>query len=415
MKRIISKIAASVLALSATSLAAYGEELRFTVWTGNDAHLAMLNGIAESFKEKHPDVTVRFETMPASDYTQKLTFQIAGGNVPDIGWIMEDAAPAFVNAGVLEEIGSVVRANEDYDFADFSEPAMGLWVKGEAVHGIPFSTSPLLIFYNKTMFDEAGVETPFELAQKGEWTLEKFQDVAKALADADNGAFGFEFKDGQGYDARMMHAVMPSIRANGGYAWADGDCGFDNPEAIAALEQIHDMIHVDKSIVPPGEQGDFFSGGAAMTVSQISRASKLSQGSFEWGLAPLPSGSAGASPAIGQAGISVFAQSPNKEIATEFLMHMTNEENVKVMSQFFPPARNSVLNSDGFVTGNALISPDFMKVVGEAIAGGSILPSHEKLPQIEAAMKPRMDTYWRPDADVAKAMSSVCSVVTPML
>ena len=57
-------------------------ELRFTVWTGNEAHLTMLNEIAESFKETHPDVTVRYETIPAGDYTQRLTFQLAGGNPP---------------------------------------------------------------------------------------------------------------------------------------------------------------------------------------------------------------------------------------------------------------------------------------------------------------------------------------------
>ncbi|WP_172299722.1 sugar ABC transporter substrate-binding protein [Pseudoruegeria sp. HB172150] len=394
---------------------ATAQELRFTVWTGNDAHLAMLNGIADTFRETHPDVTVRFETIPAADYTQKLTFQLAGGNIPDLGWIMEDAAPAFINAGVLEDVGEALRADADYDYGDFSEPAMGLWVDGDAVYGIPFSTSPLLIFYNKTMFDEAGVETPMELAQKGEWTLDKFQEVSKLLAEADNGAYGFEFKDGQGYDARMMHAIMPSIRANGGFAWRDGKCGFSEPEAIAAVKQLHDMIHVDHSIVPPGEQGDFFSGGAAMTVSQISRASKLAEGPFEWGLAPLPAGSAGESPAIGQAGIAVFAQGKNKEVATEFLAHMTNEENVKIMAQFFPPARKSILNSPDFVESNALIPPEQMAVVADAIANGSILPSHEKLPQIEAAMKPRMDTYWRPDADVEKAMADVCAVVTPQL
>ena len=43
----------------------------------------MLNGIAESFKATHPDVTVTFETIPPADYTQKLTFQLAGGNPPD--------------------------------------------------------------------------------------------------------------------------------------------------------------------------------------------------------------------------------------------------------------------------------------------------------------------------------------------
>ena len=50
--------------------------------------------------------------------------------------------------------------------------------------------------------------------------MAKFQEVAKKLTAA-NGKFGFEFKDGQGYDSRIMHALMPPIRAYGGDVWAE--------------------------------------------------------------------------------------------------------------------------------------------------------------------------------------------------
>ncbi|WP_026198392.1 extracellular solute-binding protein [Wenxinia marina] len=59
-----------------------------TVWTGSDAHLAMLNGIVEA----QPGVTVSFETVP-SDYVQKITLQLAGGNAPDVGRPARDLGP----------------------------------------------------------------------------------------------------------------------------------------------------------------------------------------------------------------------------------------------------------------------------------------------------------------------------------
>ncbi len=259
MKAARKSLAVSALALCLMSTQVLAEELRFTVWTGNEAHLKMLNGIADSFKATHPDVTVKFETIPPADYTQKLTFQIAGGNPPDLGWMMEDAAPTFVKAGVLTDIGPSIKAAEGYEFGDLSQAAMGLWQDGDKVYGIPFSTSPFMIYYNKAMFDKAGLEDPLALAAKGEWNMDKFQEVAKKLTEA-NGTWGFEFKDGEGYASRMMHALMPPIRAYGGDAWANGECGFDKPEAIAAVKQLHDMVFKDKSIVPPGEQGDYYSG-----------------------------------------------------------------------------------------------------------------------------------------------------------
>jgi multiple sugar transport system substrate-binding protein len=404
----------SALAVGLMSTSALAAELRVTIWTGNEAHLAMLNGFAESFKEKHPDVTVRYETIPPGDYTQKLTFQLAGGNPPDLGWMMEDAASTFANAGVLEDLAPTLNTAEGYDFDDFSEPALGLWAGEGKVWGVPFSTSPFVIFYNKDMFDKAGLEDPLQLAAKGEWDMTKFQEVAAKLKEA-NGKWGFEFKDGQGYDTRIMHALMPPIRAYGGDVWANKECGFDKPEAVAAVQQLHDMVFKDKSIVPPGETGDYFSGNAAMTINQISRASLMEKAGFPWGIAPLPTGPAGESPVIGQAGIVVFTAGRQKELAAEFIAHMTNQENVATMAQFFPPARNSVLSSDAFITSNKLIPAEQMKVVADAIAKGKVLPSHEKSPQILAAMKPRVDALWRAEANVEESLKAVCAAIQPLL
>lgn len=414
MKAALKGLAISALALGLMSSAALAAELRVTIWTGNDAHLAMLKGFAGSFKATHPDVTVRFETIPPGEYTQKLTFQLAGGNPPDLGWMMEDAASTFAKAGVLEDLAPTLNAAKGYDFADLSAPAMGLWQGNGKVWGVPFSTSPFVIFYNKTMFDKAGLETPLQLAAKGQWNMAKFQEVAAKLKQA-NGKWGFEFKDGQGYDTRIMHALMPPIRAYGGDVWANKECGFDKPDAVAAVQQLHDMVFKDKSIAPPGETGDYFSGNSAMTINQISRASLMGKAGFEWGIAPLPTGPAGESPVIGQAGIVLFAAGRQKDIAADFVAHMTNKENVATMAQFFPPARISVLNSPGFVSSNKLIPAEQMKVVANAIAKGKVLPSHEKSPQILAAMKPRIDALWRADANVEQSLKAVCTAIRAML
>jgi len=406
--------ATSTAALTLAGTAA-GQDLRVTVWTGNAAHLEMLNGFAESFTAARPGVSVTFETIPAADYTQRLTFQIAGGNAPDLGWIMEDAAPAFIDADVLVDVGPALRANADYDFADFSEPALGLWVKGDAVYGVPFSTSPFMTFFNRDLFAAAGLEDPLTLAERGEWTMEQMRASAAAIRAANPDVWGLEFKDGQGYASRFMHTMVPAIRAWGGDAWTGDTCGFASPEAVAGMTFLHEMVYQDRSVPPPGEIGDFFSGNAAMTVNQISRASVLAEAGFEWGIAPLPTGPAGPAMVIGQAGIGVFAGGSNQDLATEFLMHWTNRDNVETMARFFPPARQSVLDGDVFVSGNPLIPAEQMRHVAEAIAGGQVLPSHPRNPQILAAMAPRVDVMWRPDADMPSALAAICDAIAPQL
>ena len=411
IKRLI--IATALTGTLASASAA--EELRFTVWTGSEAHLAMLNGIAESFAETHPDVTVQFDTIPFGDYVQKLTLQLAGGNPPDLGWLLESSAPAFVNAGVLEDVSDTLTAADDYNYADFSKPAMGLWTKDDAVYGIPFSTSPFLIYFNKTLYDEAGLETPAERAADGTWTWEQLKSDAAALRNADTGVWGYETVDGQGYGARVMHNLMPIVRAYGGEAWTDGACTLDSPESAEAVQLFHDMVYADQSTVPPGEQGDFFSGNAALTMTQISRVTKLADVGFDWGIAPLPSGPAGEASTVGQAAVVAFAQGKNKEVAAEFLAHMTSAENVAKMAEFFPPARVSVLESDAFLSSNPAVTPEQMEIVAAGIEDGSVLPSHERYPQIEAASRPDFDALWAADADVPAVLARLCDDIDPLL
>ncbi|WP_206078334.1 sugar ABC transporter substrate-binding protein [Poseidonocella sp. HB161398] len=408
-------IGASALMAGMLGTTAMAEELRFTVWTGSDAHLAMLDGIAASYTEKHPDVTVRFETIPFADYVQKITLQLAGGNPPDLGWLLENSAPTFVDAGVLLDVSDTLKDTDGYDFDDLSQAAMGLWQEGGAVYGVPFSTSPFIIYYNASLYDAAGLEHPDVLAAKGEWTWERLKQDAAALADAEEGVWGFQSVDGQGYGGRVIHTLIPMIRSYGGAAWEDGTCGLSSDEAVEAVALYHDMIFKDRSAVPPGEQGDFFTGNAALTVTQLSRVSKLSDAGFDWGIAPLPSGPAGAVSVIGQAAVVAFAQGSQTELAADFLAHMTRPENVAVMAEFFPPARLSVLEDEAFLSSNAAVTSAQMKIVAEGIANGSVAPGHIAYPQIESAMRPKFDALWKPDADVKAVLEDVCAAIEPLL
>lgn len=392
--------------------------LRMTVWSGSEEHLALLNGFADAYKEEHPNVSVQFDVIPFGDYVQKVTIQLAGGNPPDLGWLTEASAPAFISAGVLEDLGPAIRDDADYNFADFSEPAMQLWVDGDAVYGVPFSTSPFITYFNRDMFGAAGLTAPDELAEQGAWTWDALKEAAATMAEtAPAGTYGFESVDGQGYSERVWHTLMPIIRAYGGEAWDETgtECRLSAPEAVEAVTLYHDMIFGDRSVVPPGEQGDFFTGNAAMTVNQLSRVSKLEGATFEWGVAPLPSGPTGEIAVIGQAALVVFKNSPNADVARDFLAFMTNQENVAAMAAYFPPARTSVLASDAFLTANPLVTAEQMEIVAQGIERGIVLPSHPNYPQIEATALPIFDQLWRPDADVQAVFDEVCTAITPLL
>ena len=394
-------------------------ELTITTWTGNESQLAMFNEIAEAYKVDHPNVGVTFTTIPFEDYVSKVTIQLAGSNPPDAGWIVDSTAPTFVNAGVLKDLRPTLEEFPEYDLADFAEGPMNLWVKDDAIYGVPFSTSPYIIYYNRDLFAEAGMETPDVLIEKGEWTWDALRVAAKAIAEATpDTVYGFESYGGGIYGARLWNTMGPLMKAYGGEAWdaAGKLCTINSPEAVAAFKFIHEMTFEDESAVPPGEVADFFAGNAGMTIAQLGRTAVLADAAFEWGIAPLPSGPAGYNPTVGQAAFVVFNAGRNVDIAADFVAFLTTKTNVTKMSTYFPPARKSIINSEDFLNSNPLVSPESMALaIVPSIESGTVEVVHENYPKIDLAARGVLDQFWVLGANAQKILDDTCEAIQPYM
>lgn len=409
-------LALSLIVMSAVGVAAQDAvSLRFTVWVGPGAAMDMLNGISADYTEANPNVTVSFDTITFSEYTSQLVLQLAGSNPPDGGWILENTAPQFVESGVITDLTPTLMAYPDYNFDDLEEAALGLWRDGDTLYGLPFSTSPFLIIYNTDAFEAAGLEDPNALAARGEWTWEALATAAKAITDSTD-LYGFESADGNVYAEGFWSTIFPIARAYGGGAWdAEGTCLMNSPETVSAVQLYHDMVFADGSAVPPGEAATFAGGQAAMRIGQISRVAQLDGATFGWDIAPMPSGPAGSGSVIGQAALAVFRNSPNADVALDFLAFMTNATNSETMSQFFPPARASVLSSDTFLNSNTRLSAEQMQLVVDGIASGTVLPSSPNYSQINLQTRALFDELWIPDADIQGVMNTACETIAPLL
>ena len=406
----------AVLAMTtALAGAASAQDLRMTIWSANEAHLAVFNEIADSFTADRPDVSVTFESLPFASYTTTLTTQIAGGNPPDLAWILERTAADFVNSGILAPLNETFSNTEGFDYGDMIEKPTELWRRDGELYAVPFSTSPLAIFVNTVLIEAAGARTPAALIEAGEWTWENAMATAAKVAEGDKD--GIIVRDFNYQTWQNLAAIWRGWDAS---PWsADGDtCGFADPEMVAAMTFIHGAIFEDGAIPGPGESVDFFAGDAAMSITQISRASLLPKGddAFAWDLVPLPAGPAGEYSVIGQAAIGVFQDSPNADLAVDFLAHMTNPENSAKLAQFFPPIRQSLLNADTLGATNPLLTPAMIEnVVVQGIARGGVLPVHEGYSEIQQLVRAELDALWQPDADVEAVLGAVCRSIQPLL
>nr|WP_319776377.1 sugar ABC transporter substrate-binding protein [uncultured Sphaerochaeta sp.] len=383
--------------------------MTIATWTSNPDQIALLDSFVQGFAaQKGIEIDATFESIPFAEYNTKLSLELQGQNGPDLFWVLETAAPAFIESGLLANLNDGMKA---YYPQDISSDALELWSKDGNVYAIPFSTSPFFILYNEDLFSKAGVKNPEQYAAEGAWDWDAFKMVSKTIKEK-TGVWGFQTVDGQGYDARILHNLAPIVRSYGGDFWTDDGQVLINSEAsVAAVQLFHDMVYQDVSVVPPGNQSDFFAGNAAMTVGQISRVSKLNDAAFAWGIAPMPSGPEGKSPVIGQAAIGAHSKGKQVALASELVAYMTNKDSVAAMSGIWPPARKSVLESEAFLTSNKSVSKEQMQnAVAASIKTGRVLPSHVKYPQIEVESKMVFDKLWQKNANVGAILDDVAAV-----
>ncbi|MBO9652660.1 MAG: sugar ABC transporter substrate-binding protein [Variovorax sp.] len=403
-----------ILSLGLAAGASADTKLRMTIWSANEAHLKLFNGIAEGFKKEHPDVTVSFESLPFENYTTALTTQIAGGNAPDMAWIFETSAYDFVNSVALVPLTKALAATPGYDLGEISPSATERWSKDGTLYAYPFSTSPFAVFVNNDLIRKAGAKTPAELIAAGQWTWPNA--IATAQAVAQSGKGGLVVRD---FNYQAWQYLSSVWNAWGAAPWsADGKrCTFTDKPMVDALGFIHDAIFEKKAIPGPGQNVDFFAGDAAMTITQISRASLLPKDKrFDWDLVPLPKGAAGDYAIVGQAGIGVLKSGKDSAIATTFVAYMTNPENSAKLAQFFPSARKSLLNADVLGKTNALLSPAQLdKVVVSGISTGKVMPAHTDFARLQQMVRSGLDAVWQPKADIPAATRAICAQIGPLL
>ncbi|EJN02314.1 sugar ABC transporter substrate-binding protein [Phyllobacterium sp. YR531] len=413
-----SCVAALAIGLSLTvfgnASAQNAVKLRMTIWSANEAHLKLFNDMAAGFKQTHPNVTVTYESLPFETYTTALTTQIAGGNAPDMAWIFETTAYDFVSSGALYPLGDKLAALKGYNLDEVSSGATERWSKDGKLYAYPFSTSPFAVFANNDLIRKAGAKTPAELIKSGEWTWEKAIETASAVGKTGKG--GLIVRDFNYQNWQNLAAIWNGWGAS---PWSeDGkNCTFGEKPMTDALSFIHDAVFKNKAMPGPGENMDFFAGDAAMTITQISRASLLpKQNGFEWDLVPLPTGPAGEYALIGQAGIGVMQSSAHADIAADFVGYMTNPENSAKLAQFFPSARKSLLNAETLKKTNPLLSQEQLdKVVIAGISTGKVIPGHTGFAQIQQMVRAGLDSIWTPQTDIAAATQKICGQISPLL
>ena len=213
----------------------------------------------------------------------KFVNSVMSNDYYDIYW--DDFAPSLILGGYVEPFEIDMDNALWADVQDENEQFM--W-KGERYHVVPSFKYYNMVYYNKSMFDEAGETYPTELFDKGEWDWNKMLELAETLT-IDSNRDGTPEQYGLGFDepehllyttGKHFYTFMPdgTLRNN-----------IQSPEVARAVAFNVKLLQ-SKTLVPSAARQTFGEGSVAMCIGHLWYASgygKLVRND-EIGVAPLP-------------------------------------------------------------------------------------------------------------------------------
>ncbi|HEU4865102.1 MAG TPA: extracellular solute-binding protein, partial [Actinomycetota bacterium] len=180
-----------------------------TFWHGyTDAEADSLNALLDQWNAENPDISIEPLFVNNDKALQKLTVALQGGEPPDITYQYGSSLPQLAAAPGLVDLTEWTQ-QPDVDWEDFVAGAREAATFEEKVLGVPALIDNLAVVYNKTLFDEAGLEYP-----NADWTWDDFRSAAAALTDPAKKQFGFSYPMDASEDS-VWH-YDPLLWQNGG-------------------------------------------------------------------------------------------------------------------------------------------------------------------------------------------------------
>lgn len=204
--------------------------LSYAVWDKNQ--VPVMEELAAAFTKDHPNITVNVQLTPWADYWTKLRAAVTGGAAPDVFWMNGPNFQLYADNGVIMPLTDRINAAK-VDLGSYPKALVDLYTFEGKVYGLPKDFDTVGVWYNKELFDAAGVAYP-----AGNWTWADFKATAAKLTNPAKGVYAIGANlSGQEYFYNTIY------QAGGHVIAADGrSSGYDNPATIEGLRFWTDLI-----------------------------------------------------------------------------------------------------------------------------------------------------------------------------
>jgi multiple sugar transport system substrate-binding protein len=364
--------------------------------------------ITDDFQKK---TGIKVEYVDTGQSFEKFAVQFAGGSGGDLYEYETKQMPHYAVLGVFENLdpyiakSTIVRPQEYFAIT---------WNKGKVQghqYAVPWDTTPVVVFYNKDLFQQAGVKPPATTWGDPAWDWNAFLSAAQKLSNPQHTVFGCTISTWWVYS-------LPWIWSNGGHVVNEGltKMQFSQQAVLDAWQYLVDLRWKYNVWAQPKQKDKGFNtGGDAMFLSGPYSIPGLRAGAkVPWNVGVVPTGKAGVWTRDPSDALTIWNGSKNKDEAFQLMEYITGPDGQLVIGQSGRgvPARKSVAQSKAFLEQGDGID-------WQVFANG---PDHEGL-QAVTDVWPEMDTevgkligpMWDNTATVSTTTTKMDQVIQAIL
>ncbi|MGN6030956.1 MAG: ABC transporter substrate-binding protein [Thermomicrobiales bacterium] len=298
-----------------------GEEAKVTYGFWDTAQESAIDEQIKAFTAAFPKITIEKQIVPWADYWTQLQTAVAGGSTFDTMWMNVSNFPTYAAAGALLPITQII-GGDGIAVDKLPQTLVESYALDGVQYGVPRDFDAIAIYYNKKLFDDAGVAYPTD-----EWTWDDFRAAAEKLTNKDAGIWGVGMQtsfqenwinfiyqnDGTLLNADLTKVVLTEPAAD---------------EAIQYVtrfftDELTPSIAVQQS--NPVAETLFPAGQVAFIPAGSFRASTYGALDLDLGVAPLPTGKKKATITHGVANV-IWSGASNPGAALEWVKWLHGEE-----------------------------------------------------------------------------------------
>ncbi|MDQ3985282.1 MAG: sugar ABC transporter substrate-binding protein [Actinomycetota bacterium] len=390
---------------------AEGATVEFQV-AGDPEEIVVYESLVEEFEKRNPAITVKLiPVADKDDHLAKLVTSFTRGTPPDVFLVNFREYSQFVVRGALEPFGPHLD-EAGIDLSDYYEQPVEAFTFDGELQCMPQNISSLVVYYNETLFKDAGLEFPPD-----RWSWAEFRATAIALTKGDVRGVGIE---------PSIIRLAPFVWSNGGELVDDLDTptrfSLDEPAAREALEFFVRLVREDE-VVPTEQEvtaaedleSMFAAGKLSMLLSSRRDTPEFREiPQLRWDVAPLPQAERPAGILHSDA-YCVSKGTDDLEAAVDFVAFATGEpgQTITALGGRTVPSLKSVATSGAFL--NPIDPPSRSRVFLDGIPYIRRTPVIPTWPEIEdTAEEVLTKSFYEPGYTVDDAISELESTTASL-